>query len=61
MFLGWGGGYTDEPLSKILQSLQHAEVINMDRWRLRLSLNTETTVKISEKVTNQNTILTNKN
>ena len=22
--LGWGGGYTDEPLSKILQSLQHA-------------------------------------
>lgn len=47
--LGWGGGYTDEPLSKILQSLQHAEVINMDRWRLRLQLNTEATVKISEK------------
>ena len=22
--LGWGGGYTDEPISKILISLQHA-------------------------------------
>jgi len=47
--LGWGGGYTDEPLSKILQSVQHAEVINMDRWRLRLRLNTDSRVKISEK------------
>ncbi len=33
--LGWGGGYTDEPISKILMSLQAAEIINMDRWRLR--------------------------
>ena len=33
--LGWGGGYTDEPISKILMSLQSAEIINMDRWRLR--------------------------
>ena len=47
--LGWGGGYTDEPLSKILQSVQQADVINMDRWKLRLSLNTETNIKISGK------------
>lgn len=38
--LGWGGGYTDEPIHKILQSLQYADVINMDRWRLKLTLNT---------------------
>ena len=47
--LGWGGGYTDEPLSKILQSLQQAEVINMDRWRLRLDLNSDHSAKISGK------------
>lgn len=37
--LGWGGGYTDEPISKILISLQHADIINVDRWRLRLTPN----------------------
>ena len=47
--LGWGGGYTDEPLSKILQSLQQAEIINIDRWRLGLSLNTAAGVKVSDK------------
>ena len=25
--LGWGGGYTDEPISKILISLQHAGIV----------------------------------
>ena len=25
--LGWGGGYTDEPISKILISLQHAGMV----------------------------------
>ena len=38
--LGWGGGYTDEPIHKVLQSLEYADVINMDRWRLNLTLNT---------------------
>ena len=49
--LGWGGGYTDEPVGKILQSVQQAEVINMDRWRLSVSLNTEqaSEAKKSEK------------
>jgi len=37
--LGWGGGYTDEPISKILISLQHADIINIDRWRLDMSRN----------------------
>ena len=47
--LGWGGGYTDEPLGKILQSVQQAEVINMDRWKLSVGLNTESDVKKNEK------------
>jgi len=37
--LGWGGGYTDEPISKILISLQHADIINVDRWKLKLTPN----------------------
>ncbi|XP_023345984.1 eye-specific diacylglycerol kinase isoform X2 [Eurytemora carolleeae] len=39
--LGWGGGYTDEPISKILISLQHADIINVDRWQLSHQPNPE--------------------
>lgn len=38
--IGWGGGYTDEPISKIILALQSAEVIDLDRWKLKFSLNT---------------------
>ena len=38
--IGWGGGYTDEPISKIILALQSAEVINLDRWSLKFTLNT---------------------
>lgn len=30
--LGWGGGYIDEPISKILNGLQNAEEVKMDRF-----------------------------
>ena len=38
--IGWGAGYTDEPISKIILALQSADVIDLDRWRLKLTLNT---------------------
>ena len=37
--LGWGGGYIDEPISKILSSLQSADSLLMDRWELLVERN----------------------
>ncbi|XP_065054788.1 diacylglycerol kinase zeta-like isoform X2 [Rhopilema esculentum] len=33
-FLGWGGGYTDEPLSRILTQIESGVVEKLDRWNL---------------------------
>ncbi|VVC42151.1 Hypothetical protein CINCED_3A014096 [Cinara cedri] len=32
--LGWGGGYMDEPVSKILTNLEESETVRLDRWNL---------------------------
>merc|ERR1712223_28480 len=37
--LGWGGGYIDEPISKILSSLHTADSLLMDRWQLVVDRN----------------------
>lgn len=37
--LGWGGGYIDEPISKILSSMQSADTLLMDRWELLVERN----------------------
>lgn len=37
--LGWGGGYIDEPISKIISGLQMAEEEMMDRWQLKVTRN----------------------
>ncbi|XP_046802788.1 eye-specific diacylglycerol kinase isoform X2 [Lucilia cuprina] len=37
--LGWGGGYTDEPIGKILREIGMSQCVLMDRWRLKVRLN----------------------
>uniref|UniRef100_T1P7J7 Diacylglycerol kinase n=1 Tax=Musca domestica TaxID=7370 RepID=T1P7J7_MUSDO len=37
--LGWGGGYTDEPIGKILKEIGMSQCVLMDRWRLKVSPN----------------------
>lgn len=32
--LNWGGGYTDEPLPKILAKIADARTVKLDRWKI---------------------------
>eukprot|EP00112_Aurelia_sp_Birch-Aquarium-sp1_P014287 Seg3077.2 transcript_id=Seg3077.2/GoldUCD/mRNA.D3Y31 product="Diacylglycerol kinase zeta" protein_id=Seg3077.2/GoldUCD/D3Y31 len=40
-FLGWGSGYTDEPLSRILTQLEEGIVEKLDRWNLDVRPNSQ--------------------
>lgn len=37
--LGWGGGYTDEPIGKILENIAESDTILLDRWNLSVDPN----------------------
>ncbi|XP_026747257.1 eye-specific diacylglycerol kinase isoform X2 [Trichoplusia ni] len=38
--LGWGGGYEDEPISKILANIGESDTVLLDRWELSVEPNT---------------------
>lgn len=43
--LNWGGGYTDEALTKIFAKIMEARTVKLDRWKISTWPNTEAPIE----------------